>query len=136
MRMDQQVVNELTEGVLVCRDDHGVGCGARVLSNQTGIGVDAKARPRRRERVEEVRVQNCPDPFELLCPKRWAELTRTERGGVRHCDQCDLNVHYCRTEEAGRRHARMGHCIAMLPPEGGGWRPDRMLMGRPRRPTS
>ncbi len=75
--------------------------------------------------------------FELVCHRDWAHLMPTDKDGVRFCDECEENVHYCDTIVAARRHARQGHCVAVdlgiirrgndLAPARG-----RMLMGRVR----
>ena len=73
--------------------------------------------------------------FELVCHREWDDLTSTGGAGVRFCEECEQNVHYCDTIVAARRHAQLGHCVAvdsgilrrnndLLPPRG------RTLMGR------
>jgi uncharacterized protein (TIGR02996 family) len=51
--------------------------------------------------------------FEFVCDKRWDEMTPTEDHGVRRCEQCKMNVHYCDTLAVARRHAERGRCIAV-----------------------
>jgi uncharacterized protein (TIGR02996 family) len=51
--------------------------------------------------------------FELVCDKRWDELTVTEDNTVRYCEGCKQNVHYCDTLTTAREHAQRGHCIAV-----------------------
>jgi uncharacterized protein (TIGR02996 family) len=51
--------------------------------------------------------------FELVCDKRWDELTVTEDNAIRYCEGCKQNVHYCDTLTVAREHAEKGHCIAV-----------------------
>jgi uncharacterized protein (TIGR02996 family) len=51
--------------------------------------------------------------FNVVCDKRWDELTATDDATVRHCAACKQNVHFCDTIEAARTHARNGECVAV-----------------------
>ena len=51
--------------------------------------------------------------FAFKCPKTWGQLTPTEAEGIRHCSECDRDVHLALTEEDFRRHADGGHCVAV-----------------------
>ncbi len=51
--------------------------------------------------------------FKLKCPKVWRLLQPTEREGVRHCSECDRDVHLALTEENFRQHSDEGRCIAV-----------------------
>ncbi|MDB5312521.1 MAG: hypothetical protein JWO38_6723 [Gemmataceae bacterium] len=51
--------------------------------------------------------------FDVVCGKRWNELTPTKNRAVRFCEGCREKVHYCDTIVVARRHARAGHCIAV-----------------------
>ena len=57
--------------------------------------------------------------FTFKCPKQWDRLTPTAVDGVRHCPECDRDVHLALTEEDFRRHAEGDHCVAVrvLQPE-------------------
>lgn len=57
--------------------------------------------------------------FAFKCPKQWDRLLPTAVDGVRHCPECDRDVHLALTEEDFRRHADGGHCVAVrvLQPE-------------------
>ena len=59
---------------------------------------------------EEARIR-CSLRFK--CPKLWDRLQRTEVEGVRHCPECERDVHLALTEEAFRRHSEEGRCIAV-----------------------
>jgi uncharacterized protein (TIGR02996 family) len=70
--------------------------------------------------------------FELVCDRRWDELTVTDEGVVRFCDSCHQSVYYCDTIMNAREHARQGHCVAVdlgIIRRNGDLRPPRMLMG-------
>jgi uncharacterized protein (TIGR02996 family) len=51
--------------------------------------------------------------FNVVCDKRWDELTPTGDQKVRHCAACNKDVHYCDTIDAARDHAHRGECIAV-----------------------
>jgi uncharacterized protein (TIGR02996 family) len=67
----------------------------------------AGKRPKARETIPDREL------FELLCDKRWDELTVTEDNAVRFCEGCKQNVHYCDTLPVARKHAQQGHCVAV-----------------------
>jgi uncharacterized protein (TIGR02996 family) len=60
-------------------------------------------------------IENCDLQWELVCPKRWESLTRTERFAARHCDACDQPVILCATIEEARSVASRGGCVAVDP---------------------
>ena len=51
--------------------------------------------------------------FSLVCDKRWETLLPTEEDSVRHCNECQTQVHYCHTVREAEAHARAGNCIAV-----------------------
>jgi uncharacterized protein (TIGR02996 family) len=51
--------------------------------------------------------------FNVVCDKRWDELTATDDATVRHCGTCKQNVHFCDTIEAARARAWRGECVAV-----------------------
>jgi uncharacterized protein (TIGR02996 family) len=51
--------------------------------------------------------------FEYQCPKGWTELKPTNDSGVRFCEHCKQDVHYCDTITTARQHVSQGHCIAV-----------------------
>ena len=75
--------------------------------------------------VGRLRIENCERAavreglarqgfvFNVVCDKRWDELTATDAPTVRHCDACDRSVHYCDTIDEARTHARRGECVAV-----------------------
>lgn len=65
-----------------------------------------------RARVAKRTVENCP-AFDFECPRRWGELAPTGREGVRRCDACRRDVHYCASVEDAREHAAHGRCVAL-----------------------
>jgi hypothetical protein len=75
-------------------------------------------------------IQNCPIAFRKQCPQRWEALSPTDQPAVRHCGECDRQVHLCTTSEDAAVHARAGHCIA-LAVESMAWGPRSMVVGEP-----
>ena len=59
------------------------------------------------------KVENCRDPFAYRCPEKWEHLRATDDPEVRVCDACRDRVHYCHTLTEARKHAGMGHCVAV-----------------------
>ncbi len=51
--------------------------------------------------------------FRFKCPKVWDNLQPTHQDGIRHCPECDRDVHSALTEEEFRRHADEGQCVAV-----------------------
>ncbi len=51
--------------------------------------------------------------FSFKCPRRWERLQPTAEEGVRHCHECDRDVHLALTEDEFRRHSDEGRCIAV-----------------------
>jgi len=52
--------------------------------------------------------------FTFQCPRRWEHFALTDRIDVRHCAQCDRDVHLVISEQEYRRHAEAGHCVAAM----------------------
>jgi uncharacterized protein (TIGR02996 family) len=77
--------------------------------------------------VSKSRIENCRSdgltvrqgrwPFrtqrEIVCPKKWEELTATQTQTVRHCGQCQKLVYHCRSIEEARDHVSQAHCISL-----------------------
>ncbi len=76
--------------------------------------------------VSRLKVENCAGKqggdarqmsmrllFDFVCDKRWDEMAVTDDNGVRFCEQCKQNVHYCDTIMDARKHAGVGHCVAV-----------------------
>lgn len=74
-------------------------------------------------------IRNCLVRFEAPCPQTWDGLTPTSDPDVRHCGQCDRDVHFCRTDAETLEHARAGHCIAREEPHRSEL--PRLVVGRP-----
>jgi len=36
-------------------------------------------------------IEDCPLGF--VCEQQWEDLAETDKGGVRHCDECNTDVH-------------------------------------------
>jgi hypothetical protein len=51
--------------------------------------------------------------FSSKCPKTGDRLVSTGLVSVRHCPECDRDVHLVLTEDNFRRHAEAGHCVAV-----------------------
>jgi len=59
---------------------------------------------------EEVRIA-CD--FSFQCSKTWEYLSPTDNAGIRHCQECNRDVHLALTEEDFRRYAEGGYCVAV-----------------------
>lgn len=51
--------------------------------------------------------------FSFQCPKTWECLSPTDNAGIRHCQECNRDVHLALSEEDFRRHAEGGYCVAV-----------------------
>ena len=51
--------------------------------------------------------------FAFKCPKTWDRLAPSIDAGIRHCSECDRDVHLALTQEDLRKHADKGHCVAV-----------------------
>jgi len=64
------------------------------------------------------------------CPREWDKLAETTRDDVRHCSECDRDVHFSTSDEDTIAKARAGLCVARWEPH-----PDsvrrRLVLGRP-----
>ncbi len=58
------------------------------------------------------RVESCVE-FEYRCPQRWDTLQPTDDPGVRYCEECRRNVHYCRTTQEALRLADQGEGVVI-----------------------
>jgi uncharacterized protein (TIGR02996 family) len=63
--------------------------------------------------VSKLALEECWLKFEFECPMRWEKLTATNDVAVRHCDQCQQSVYYCKTLTEARAHANRGECVAV-----------------------
>ena len=63
--------------------------------------------------VSKLALEECWLKFEFECPMRWEKLTATDDAEVRHCDQCQQSVYYCKTLPEARAHANRGECVAV-----------------------
>lgn len=70
--------------------------------------------------------------MEVVCPKTWGALAETPDPAVRHCSECQQDVHLCTTDEETIAHARAGHCIAREVPDASEL--PRLVVGRSSRP--
>ena len=55
---------------------------------------------------------NCELEFE--CPKDWFELEPTDKAGIKHCNQCEEDVHLCTTQEELSLAVEENLCIAFF----------------------
>ncbi len=51
--------------------------------------------------------------FDFVCQKDWSELVTTDIPVERYCRACSQFVYYCESIEEARRHAAVGHCVAV-----------------------
>lgn len=55
--------------------------------------------------------------FDFECPRTWNSLAPTPNQQVRHCDDCDRQVHLSRDVREAEMNSRAGHCVALVMPE-------------------
>lgn len=78
-------------------------------------------------------IRNCAVRLKVVCPKIWDDLQATGDADVRHCAQCDQDVHYCRTDAETLAHGRAGHCVAREEPDRSEL--PKLVLGRPAVPV-
>lgn len=127
MVLGRQLIGGKLEGILVCADESRIGCGARLVPQESSAGerpipARGSARPARTRWPLEGLVGDvigCSDEFEFVCPRQWGDLEATEQEGVRHCQECNERVYLCTSAEELREHAEQRHCVARPTPYGG-----------------
>ena len=58
-------------------------------------------------------IEQCDDRFAFQCPKRWSELTKTDRANVRFCNTCSDHVYFCTNADEIAEHKHQRHCVAI-----------------------
>jgi len=56
-------------------------------------------------------IRNCK--FAFKCSKQWDDLVLTAFDQVRHCNSCERDVFYCRTDADLADSIRLNRCIAV-----------------------
>ena len=56
-----------------------------------------------------LKIQDC---FVFQCPQRWTELKTTNIPGVKHCGECDRNVHKATNKAQLLQFGKEGKCAA------------------------
>ena len=56
-----------------------------------------------------LKIQDC---FEFQCPQRWDDLEPTDHPGVKHCGECDRNVHKATNKAQLLKLGDEGKCAA------------------------
>lgn len=51
--------------------------------------------------------------FGFRCPQTWNRLTPTENAGIRHCSECERDVHLALTQADFRRYGEEEKCVAV-----------------------
>jgi len=69
-------------------------------------------------------IRNCR--FAFRCTRTWESLIQIGRPAVRFCDECQQEVHYCRTDAQLATAVRMNRCVAIERPTEDG-RIDRLM---------
>jgi uncharacterized protein (TIGR02996 family) len=72
--------------------------------------------------------------FDYLCDRHWQDMQPTADQGVRFCEGCGHQVHYCDTILDAREHAQQRHCIAVdlgIIRRDGDLEPEQMWAGWP-----
>ena len=58
-------------------------------------------------------VWDCDRMLRQRCPWTWEGLDPGPRADVRHCRECNRDVHFCRTPADFVHHGEQGHCVAI-----------------------
>ena len=52
--------------------------------------------------------------LEFKCSKNWFELEPTDKAGIKHCNQCEEDVHLCINQEELDHAIKNKYCIAFF----------------------
>jgi hypothetical protein len=58
-------------------------------------------------------IWNCPEAFELLCPKQWHDLQPTDSDNVRHCNVCNERVYLSPTPAEFVQNCHLLRCVSI-----------------------
>jgi hypothetical protein len=58
-----------------------------------------------------IKIRNCV--FAFRCNKRWDDLARTAKPGVKFCDDCSKEVFWCASDADLADAVRQGWCVAI-----------------------
>jgi hypothetical protein len=61
--------------------------------------------------MKNAEIRNCQFKFE--CPKLWSSLDKTSQPKIRHCKQCNQDVHYCQTAKELQTAVIKNYCVAV-----------------------
>ena len=61
----------------------------------------------------EATITNCAPRFRSQCPKNWSSLEPTVDPRVRHCSECQCDVHWCENDVVAQALGREGKCVAL-----------------------
>ena len=99
-----------------------VALAHEVLTQERRIEIQNQIRELRRTiephwvaLVDRPIIELCRFTFGYRCPNQWEKLELTDDEFVRHCNQCEKHVYYCRSMKQARRHASQGRCVAIDP---------------------
>ncbi|MEZ4322560.1 MAG: hypothetical protein R3F61_34150 [Myxococcota bacterium] len=62
-------------------------------------------------------VEDCTPavPLAFECPRRWEAMALTDDPLVRACSACERSVYWVDDRDQAIEHARLGHCVAIVP---------------------
>ena len=86
------------------------------ISAQTGVRRSEQEDWRPFIEFANNRVVACQQ-FKLVCSQQWADLLPTSSDGIRHCCECNKNVYRCESASKLKKHALLGHCVALCSTE-------------------
>lgn len=62
-------------------------------------------------------IRNCV--FAFKCTKKWDELDATDVSTVRHCQDCEREVHFCATDTTLAKAVKRNLCVAIIRQDAG-----------------
>jgi hypothetical protein len=72
-------------------------------------------------------IRNCV--FAFQCTRTWDSLRPTGSQGIRFCDDCQREVHFCRDARALSRAIALNRCVAIVAGDIEGDGPGPLLLG-------
>ncbi|MBF0266561.1 MAG: hypothetical protein HQL46_14950 [Gammaproteobacteria bacterium] len=58
-----------------------------------------------------MKIQNCQ--FKFKCTQTWDSLSETDEPQIKHCHDCNRDVHYCRDENELDIAIKKNWCVAI-----------------------
>lgn len=73
--------------------------------------LDVNYNERKRIYMMDKLIRNCD--IKLKCKQRWEDMQSTDEDGIRYCEQCKNNVHFCFNDYELNEAIQNNWCVAI-----------------------